>query len=156
MFLVLYLYYSTFNRTENTGLEPTLFLLSKYLLFFFSFIFISCSFCLVFLLNILFKLSFHLIILFGIFHQTKYFFMTYILFLLFFNLIHSVIHFLFCSIFNLYSPLLLNEYFLRLHLPLWWNWLSLLSYYFTNILFIYFAFLSFLTSLNFQSNFGPH
>ena len=77
---------------------------------------------------------------------------SFIFFLLFFP-VTSFIIFLFCSIFYLHIPLFLIEYFVHLPTPPWWNLLVLLSYLVCQF---YFTFLSLLTSLNFQSNFGPY
>jgi len=73
------------------------------------------------------KLYLYLLILFDILPQTNYFCVVFLIFLLFFQLLHLFL-FLICSIFHLYFPLLQNIlhiccYFLH----------EFLSYFFLNI-----------------------
>ena len=88
----------------------------------------SCSFCLVFLLIILLSALFYLVTLFSILPQTKYFFAVFLLFRLFFQLLHLFVSW-FCSIFHSYLPLLPVEYFVHLLSLPWWILLLLFSYF---------------------------
>ena len=116
---------------------------------FFSLILVFMFMLSAFSVNLLF---FYLLILSDILHQTNYFFVVFYFLPIIFPATSFIIFFILLHICS--------------HIPLFFNWVlctfaatSMMKYSCTSLYLVYqfyFTFLSLLTSLNFQSNFGPY